>query len=66
MSNQALICDECRRPLKAPEAMWAPPSDVVVLCKECSRTSGPAPSSGYIAYVLEVESETGAGAAPPA
>jgi hypothetical protein len=55
MSNQVLICDECRRPLKTPAPAWMPPSDVVLLCKECSRVSGPAPASGLTSYVLEVE-----------
>lgn len=58
MLDQPLICDECRRPLMAPEAAWEPPSDVVLLCKECSRTSGPAPASGLTPCVLEVESGT--------
>ncbi len=57
MSNQVLICDECRRALKAPNAMWVPPADVVLLCRECSRTSGPAPASGLMPCVLEVEGD---------
>jgi hypothetical protein len=55
MANQVLLCDECRRPLKMPTPAWTPPSDVVLLCKECSRVSGPAPASGLMPYVLEVE-----------
>jgi len=55
MSNQMLICDECRRPLQMPTPTWTPPSDVVLLCKECSRVSGPAPASGLMPCVLEVE-----------
>ncbi len=55
MSNPSLICDECRRPLKAPTALWDQPTDVVLLCKDCARTSGPAPASGLMPCVLEVE-----------
>ncbi|GEM_PF-6591794 len=57
MSNQMLICDECRRPLKAPDATWVQPSDVVLLCRECSRTSGPAPASGLMPCVLELDED---------
>ncbi len=66
MSNPSLICDECRRPLRAPTALWVPPSDVVLLCRECSRTSGPAPASGLMPCVLEIEMDTaGEAAAAP-
>jgi hypothetical protein len=62
MSNPSLICDECRRQLKAPSAAWIPPSNVVLLCKECARVSGPAPASGLMPCVLEIETDTGEGA----
>lgn len=64
MSNSLLlVCDECRRPLKAPSAAWVAPSNVALLCKECSRTSGPAPASGLIPCVLEIDTEAIAEAA---
>jgi len=62
MSNPSLICDECRRPLKAPSAAWVPPTNVVLLCRECSRVSGPAPASGLMPCVLEIETGEAAAA----
>jgi len=63
MSNPSLICDECRRPLKAPSPLWVAPSNAVALCKKCSRVSGPAPGSGLMPCVLELEPDTEHGAA---
>lgn len=63
MSKPLLICDECRRPLAPPTAIWVPPSDAVLLCRECSRTSGPAPASGLMPCVLEIETQRSEGAA---
>ena len=63
MSNPSLFCDECKRPLRAPSPSWAAPSNAVALCGKCNQVSGPAPGSGLIACVLEVEPDSGDGAA---
>ncbi len=65
MSNLSLICDGCERPLKAPSPLWVAPSNVVLLCEKCNRVSGPAPASGMMAYVLEIERDAEERAAGP-
>ncbi len=65
MSNRSLICDGCERRLKAPSVLWVAPSNVVLLCGECSRVSGPAPASGLMPCVLEVEPDAEESVAAP-